>query len=313
MTIVAVHGIANHLSGRSPDQAAAELATQWRPRLQQGFTAAGLDDDRLPALHVGYYAHHTHAPERQAVVPELGSLDEREQSVVLAWALALGSPTLAERQGLATAPMRQVLSWVSRRRGVPVETVIRLAVRLAGEVRRYLHDPQVRAAARSAVAESIRRARPQVVLAHSLGSVVAYEALHAHPELTVDCFVTLGSPLGLPGGIFDHLIPAPIADRGARPPGARYWVNLADTGDLVAVPHRLGDRFPVDQHADTSIGRIDFHTFGAYLSSPLTAAAIAPFVLNPKAWRSCAAGPRAGAVGPESRPPSLDRSSEEGV
>ncbi|MFF4583190.1 hypothetical protein ACFY15_33185, partial [Streptomyces sp. NPDC001373] len=29
------------------------------------------------------------------------------------------------------------------------------------------------------------------------------------------------------------------------------------------------------------IGRIDFHTFGAYLSSPLTAAAISPFVRNP--------------------------------
>jgi pimeloyl-ACP methyl ester carboxylesterase len=119
-----------------------------------------------------------------------------------------------------------------------------------------------------------------VVLAHSLGSVIAYEALHAHPELTVDCFVTLGSPLGLPGGIFDHLVPAPIANRGARPAGVRYWVNLADTGDLVAIPRRLGDRFPVDQHADTPIGRIDFHTFGAYLSSPLTAAAISPFVLN---------------------------------
>ncbi|MGW9046932.1 serine peptidase [Streptomyces lydicus] len=282
MTIVAVHGIGNHLSGRSPEQAAAELAGQWQPKLQQGFAAAGLGDHRLPALDIAYYAHHTHAAERQAVAPDLSSIDEREQSVIIAWALALGSPTLQERQGLITAPLRQVLSWVSRRRKIPIGTVIRIAVQLAGEVHRYLHVPQVRAAARSAVAESIRRARPRVVLAHSLGSVAAYEALHAHPELTVDCFVTLGSPLGLPGGIFDHLMPTPIADRGARPAGVRYWVNLADTGDLVAIPHRLGDRFPVDQHADTPIGRIDFHTFGAYLSSPLTAAAITPFVCNPK-------------------------------
>ncbi|MFD4373740.1 serine peptidase [Streptomyces sp. NPDC058486] len=281
MTIVAVHGIGNHLSGRSPEQAATELAGQWQLKLQHGFKAAGLDDHRLPALHAAYYAHHTHAAERQAVMPDVLALDEREESVVIAWALALGSPNLQERQGLITAPLRQVLSWVSRRRNLPIGTVIRLAVQLAGEVRRYLHVPQVRAAALSTVAESIRRVHPRVVLAHSLGSVVAYEALHAHPELTVDCFVTLGSPLGLPSGIFDHLVPAPIADRGARPAGVRYWVNLADTGDLVAIPHRLGDRFPVDQHADTPIGRIDFHTFGAYLSSPLTAAAISPFVRNP--------------------------------
>jgi hypothetical protein len=281
VTIVAVHGIGNHLSGRAPEQAATELAGQWQLKLQQGFTAAGLGDHQLPALHAAYYAHHTHAAERQAVMPDVLALDEREQSIIIAWALALGSPTLRERQGLITAPLRQVLSWVSRRRNIPIRTVIRLAVQLAGEVRRYLHVPQVRAAARSAVAESIRRVRPRVVLAHSLGSVVAYEALHAHPELTVDCFVTLGSPLGLPGGIFDHLVPAPIADRGARPPGVRYWVNLADTGDLVAIPRRLGDRFPVDQHADTPIGRVDFHTFGAYLSSPLTAAAITSFVHSP--------------------------------
>ncbi|MGY3062180.1 hypothetical protein ACVWZD_006478 [Streptomyces sp. TE3672] len=280
MTIVAVHGIGNHQSGRSPDQAATELAGQWQRKLQQGFTAAGLGDHPLPAMHAAYYAHHTHAAERQTGAPDLLALDEREQSVVIDWALALGSPTLQERQGLITAPLRQVLSWVSRRRNLPIGTVIRLAVQLAGEVRRYLHVPQVRAAARSTVAESIRRVRPRVVLAHSLGSVVAYEALHAHPELTVDCFVTLGSPLGLPGGIFDHLVPSPIADRGARPAGVRYWVNLADTGDLVAIPRRLGDRFPVDQHADIQIGRIDFHTFGAYLSAPVTAAAVAPFARN---------------------------------
>ncbi|MEU8542392.1 serine peptidase [Streptomyces sp. NPDC048717] len=281
MTIVAVHGIGNHLSGRSPEQAATKLAGQWRLKLQQGFSAAGLNDYLLPAIHAAYYAHHTHAAERQAAVLDVPALDKREEAIVIAWALALGSPTFRERQGLATAPLRQILSWVSQRRSIPIGTVIRLAVQLAGEVRRYLHVPQIRDAARSAVAESIRQVRPRVVLAHSLGSVVAYEALHTHPELTVDCFVTLGSPLGLPGGIFEHLVPAPIADRGTRPAGVHYWVNLADTGDLVAVPRRLGDRFPVDQHADTPMGRIDFHSFGAYLSSPLTAAAISPFVRDP--------------------------------
>ncbi|MEU9245720.1 hypothetical protein [Streptomyces sp. NPDC048385] len=130
MTIVAVHGIGNHQSGLSPDQAATELAGQWQLKLQQGFTAAGLGDHRLPALHAAYYAHHTHAAERQTVEPDVLALDEREQSVVIAWALALGSPTLQERQGLITAPLRQVLSWVSRRRNLPIGTVIRLAVQL---------------------------------------------------------------------------------------------------------------------------------------------------------------------------------------
>jgi hypothetical protein len=41
---------------------------------------------------------------------------------------------------------------------------------------------------------------------------------------------------------------------------------------------RLGDRFPVDRHDEVPIGRVDFHTLGSYLSSGLTAAAIARFL-----------------------------------
>ena len=36
-------------------------------------------------------------------------------------------------------------------------------------------------------------------MAHFLGTVVAYEALHVHPDLHVYLLVTLGSPLALPG------------------------------------------------------------------------------------------------------------------
>jgi hypothetical protein len=35
-------------------------------------------------------------------------------------------------------------------------------------------------------------------MAHVLGTVVAYEALHAHPDLHVYLLVTLASPLALP-------------------------------------------------------------------------------------------------------------------
>ena len=38
-------------------------------------------------------------------------------------------------------------------------------------------------------------------MAHFLGTVVAYEALHAHPDLHVYLLVTPGSPLALPGAI----------------------------------------------------------------------------------------------------------------
>ncbi|GLZ38743.1 hypothetical protein Acsp05_23670 [Actinokineospora sp. NBRC 105648] len=45
--------------------------------------------------------------------------------------------------------------------------------------------------------ETIQAHQPDVVIAHSLGSVVAYEALW-NSGATVDLLITLGSPLALP-------------------------------------------------------------------------------------------------------------------
>ena len=59
----------------------------------------------------------------------------------------------------------------------------------------------------------------EVIVAHSLGSVVAYEALCAHPEWPVRNLVTLGSPLGIRNLIFDQLVPRQWLEDQASPPG----------------------------------------------------------------------------------------------
>lgn len=142
---------------------------------------------------------------------------------------------------------------------------------------RYLHDPACRKAARTVVAEAIQKYRPSIVLAHSLGSIVAYEVLH-DTGLGLDCLVTLGSPLGLPGAVFDPLEPQSAHGLGSKPPGVGQWVNIADIGDLVAVSRRLGDRFPVDLHVKLIIGSADFHTMAGYLSSGRTFSALEYFL-----------------------------------
>ena len=132
-----------------------------------------------------------------------------------------------------------------------------------------------RAAARDEVARVIAAERPRIVIAHSLGTVIAYEALWAHPELTVDLLITLGSPLGLSHGVFPRLEPPPTADGGARPPGVRRWVNVADVGDLVAIPAKLGTKFTgVDLDAEQSIALFEYHDVGCYLSCAAVATAV---------------------------------------
>ena len=57
-------------------------------------------------------------------------------------------------------------------------------------------DPVIRAEVQRRIAAGVAE-NTHVVVGHSLGSVIAYEALCAHPEWPVRALVTLGSPPGI--------------------------------------------------------------------------------------------------------------------
>ena len=61
-------------------------------------------------------------------------------------------------------------------------------------MRRYLDEPGVRGAARASIQQVIGP-ETTVIIAHSLGSIVAYEALCTHPAWPVNTLITIGSPL----------------------------------------------------------------------------------------------------------------------
>lgn len=138
------------------------------------------------------------------------------------------------------------------------------------QVRRYLTDDELRGRARRRLAALITD-DTRVVVAHSLGSVVAYECLHELPGHGVRALVTLGSPLGVPT----------IRDRLAPPPGAwpgdpeMTWTNVVDAGDVVALVKDLGPEFgdaivSVVQHNGSHA-----HEATAYLAGAATGRAIA--------------------------------------
>ncbi|MGH3926221.1 MAG: serine peptidase, partial [Pseudonocardiaceae bacterium] len=85
-------------------------------------------------------------------------------------------------------------------------------------------------------------------------------------------------PLGMPDVVFDRLDPLPNG-RGARPPGVTRWVNLADPGDLIAIPRPLTRRFnKIDADHESSIHAFDFHRVDHYLACPATRAQLAPYM-----------------------------------
>ncbi|TDC76208.1 hypothetical protein [Streptomyces hainanensis] len=161
-------------------------------------------------------------------------LTDTEAEFIAQWA-AVWRVDASGAQGRATGWLRWLCGQVAQRtQSTPA--VVERSVRLFfPEVTRYFGTP-AREAVQDRVVRALKHHRPQVVIAHSLGSVVTYEALHRLPELEVDLFLTLGSPLALPTAIFHRLQPPPVDGRGTRPPGVARWVNVADVGDFVAPP-----------------------------------------------------------------------------
>ncbi len=87
------------------------------------------------------------------------------------------------------------------------------------------------------------------IVAHSMGSIIAYDVLsYMIPEIKIKALITIGSPLGLPVIISkiaaEQLRVNRANDYISTPPGVEWsWVNLSDIKDPVAINYRLSDDF----------------------------------------------------------------------
>jgi hypothetical protein len=115
----------------------------------------------------------------------------------------------------------------------------------------------------------------KLVIGHSLGSVIAYEAACAKSE-AIETLVTLGSPLGIRNVVFDKLTPPPGAMRIGQWPGkVKYWRNIAASGDIVAAEKRLRNCFGNEVEDRIIDSGWDAHSSTRYLNSREAGEAIA--------------------------------------
>ena len=165
------------------------------------------------------------------------------------------------------------------------------------QVRDYLHEPGIRQRVRERVTGAVGE-DTRVLVGHSLGSVVAYEALCASPGWPVRMLVTLGSPLGIPNLIFDRLQPAPAppGQAGAGPqgrwPGAgRCWVNVADRADVVALVKDLRGAFGPGVDCWVVDNGATAHDAKPYLTAVETGRAIIKGLHGAPRGGACGGGP----------------------
>jgi pimeloyl-ACP methyl ester carboxylesterase len=90
---------------------------------------------------------------------------------------------------------------------------------------------------------------PTVVVAHSLGTVVAYHILRTdHRPLKVPTFITAGSPLGI-RAIREQFLPLKFPR-----PTVGSWYNAFDTRDVIALYPLDQENFPVSPAIENYAG-----------------------------------------------------------
>ena len=108
----------------------------------------------------------------------------------------------------------------------------------ADNTRRLLKTPLKSAAAAS---------RPVLLLAHSMGSVIAWDSLwqlsrDRHYNGTLSLLMTLGSPLGQ-RYIQQRVLGSQLTGIARYPTVIERWINLAAVGELTAVDMTMADDF----------------------------------------------------------------------
>jgi hypothetical protein len=264
-TIVLVHGIAQE------QKSADTLEEEWLPDLAGGVRTAGFPEiaDRLYRLRSGpdgidtrmaFYGDLFLKVGQQGLEPEQLSRPEQAlaERLAMEWIaraasrsadeksrraasqeLAQLQQTAGEEQG-ARAAARSAINSLARIRwfapfGMGFAT--RFVMRSLAQVTRYLSDDALRDQALARV-HALLTPDTRVLIGHSLGSVVAFEAAQKS-DCPLPLLITFGCPLGLRTVVYERVRPQPPR----FPAAVHHWVNVADRNDIVAAEPDLTPLF----------------------------------------------------------------------
>jgi pimeloyl-ACP methyl ester carboxylesterase len=252
--VVLVHGAFHELWGPN------RLAFRWAPSLFDGLWAAGVDTRAVglatavrDSTHIAFWG--------DIFRPEPLPFDQVLEGLAGSMVTDVGDQ-LAEHGLAAIDEIGAKVAALDHHRSTQL-------------LAQYFTDQDVR----DRVIDRVDRcldADTRVVVAHSMGTVVAYEALSRRPDLDIHAFVTLGSPLGAQGMVFEMLQPAPVDGVGAVPACVRQWTNVSAQGDLatLAAP-KLSERFGEEVVDEYVYNGRHPHDIEPYLTTAATGRAVA--------------------------------------
>src|SRR5262245_5126645 len=146
----------------------------------------------------------------------------------------------------------------------PIST--KLVALVTADVAKYLTNSAIQQTINNGVLTAIKPGQEAVVVAHSLGTVVAYNILMSRPTqfpaVKVPLLVTLGSPLAVnavKSRLRPHTFPKPVGK----------WFNAMDPDDVVALHPLTKKHFDtggtIDNHDQVKNHTDNQHSIGGYL------------------------------------------------
>lgn len=278
------------IHGRAQERKdSVQLKQDWIASLRRGLAKSGLSLDLDDSeIHFPYYGDalvdRVEGREKLADVIQRGSAAAADG--LRAFLRAVVKEIVAEK-GISEDEIdavdeslvveRGILNWgwvqralVAIDRHVPGASARSIAL-VTEDVYHYLTTPATAKFIDEGVADALADDQPCVVVAHSLGTLVAYKVMQqlaAGRRWRVPLFVTLGSPLGVTA-IRDHLAPV------SHPAVAEHWFNAMDEKDVVALYPLTRRHFEIDPEIENKTDVDNFtdnhHGIDGYLEDAVVA------------------------------------------
>jgi len=241
--VVLVHGAFNELWGPN------EILGRWYPALRDGLWHVG-HDISLDDVGMVFYG------DLLRLDPDAGEMPDPAD--------------LAAKAGLLDVinkiPGADGLASIAHAVGEAANA------KLIDQAGRFLAAGDIRARIRGRMDAEVGP-ETELVIAHSLGTLVSYLVLASRPELS-PALITMGSPLATPF-VFGQLDPTPVDGVGQWPGSVRSWTNIAAVGDAACggtgIASHFGDR--VQDHMVDNGHRA--HDPEPYLNAKVTGRAVA--------------------------------------
>lgn len=281
MNLVLIHG-----RGQSGKQR-EDLQKEWIGALREGAQAAGMAWPHDLQVTMPFYGDELEQQVKRVDAPVAGSIKLRGTNI------DARDPTFREDMlrefaagmGLTEQDILEEMNLVAHTRGGPlnwewVQAILRRMDKVDAlsstfldaftrDVYAYLTFQSVRAPVDQIVGASLTN-QPTTIIAHSLGTIVAYHVLYQREKrghaIGATRLVTVGSPLGVKS--IKRRIDAPLR----RAAFVQHWWNALDDRDVVALYPLTPKHFDVlpgiENKTDVRNGTSNHHGIVGYLSDP---------------------------------------------